>query len=147
MSALASRGRRRFAAALAVLAVLALAPPALAQDPRASEAQNAARAWLAYTDALDGPGSWQRAGGKFRDAMPVDRWTDALTKQREPRGKAERRTIVSTQFPRQIPGFEPGDYALVVLRTDFAKRPDSEESVTLQREADGVWRVVGYYIR
>jgi hypothetical protein len=136
--------RRGFVVALAVLA---LAAPALAQDPRASEAQRAAREWLAYTDVIDGPASWQRAGQKFRDAVPLEDWTKALKEQREPRGKTEQRTMLSSEFPRQIPGYEEGDYALIRFRTAFANRPQSEESLTLQREPDGVWRVVGYYIR
>jgi hypothetical protein len=144
MIARVSTSRRHFVAALAGLAVATLA---IAQDPKASAAQRAAREWLAYSDALDGAASWERAGTKFKDAMPVDRWTEALHKQREPRGKTERRTVMSTEFPRQIPGHEEGDYALIVFRTVFEKRADSEESLTLQREGDGVWRVVGYYIR
>ena len=139
-----SLSRRRFVGAIAVLA---LAAPALAQDPRASEAQRAAREWLAYTDAIDAAASWQRAGQKFRNAVPIAQWTKALKEQREPRGKTIQRTILASQFPRQIPGYEEGDYALIRFRTAFANRPSSEESLTLQRESDGVWRVVGYFIR
>jgi hypothetical protein len=139
-----SLSRRRF---VGVLAVLTLAAPALAQDPRASEAQRAAREWLAYTDAVDAPGSWQRAGQKFRTAVPLDEWTKALKKEREPRGKTEQRTMLSTELRRDIPGYEEGDYALIRFRTAFANSLTSNESLTLQREPDGVWRVVGYFIR
>lgn len=139
-----SLSRRRLVVALAVLACPA---PALAQDPRASEAQRAAREWLAFTDVIDGPASWRRAGQKFRDAVPLEKWSKALKAEREPRGKTDQRTVLSSQFSRQIQGYEEGDYAVIQFRTAFANRPSSQESVTLQREPDGVWRVVGYYIR
>jgi hypothetical protein len=57
------------------------------------------------------------------------------------------RTVVRTTFEKSFPGLPAGDYALLLYRTAFAKQVDSEESVTLEREADGAWRVVGYVIR
>jgi Protein of unknown function (DUF4019) len=142
MSATDSISRRRFAAALAALAWA----PAFAQDPTATLAQRTAREWLAYTDALDGAAAYARAAAKFRSAMPVDAWTDALRKQRMPRGATKRRTIVHTEFRRDVPGYPNGDYALVVFQTEF-ENADAQESITLEREADNVWRVVGYLIR
>jgi hypothetical protein len=142
MSAANSPRRRRFIAALA----LAAAAPALAQDPAASAAQSAAREWLALTDALDGKTAWERAAAKFRSSMAIDVWSAALRKERGPRGATARRAVMHTDFRREIPGYPPGDYALVVFRTAFANA-ESQESVTLEREPDGVWRVVGYLIR
>lgn len=143
MTARSLRSRRRFAAALVALAI---ACPAFAQDPAATAAQRAARDWLVHTDALDAKAAWESAGKKFREAMTVEKWGNALRRDRAPRGKFERRTIVRTQFRGEEPGAPPGDYALVVFRTAFANRT-SDESVTLERESDGVWRVVGYVIR
>jgi hypothetical protein len=36
--------------------------------------------------------------------------------------------------------------ALAQFRTTFAKKTDTRETVTLEHEADGAWRVVGYVI-
>ena len=36
---------------------------------------------------------------------------------------------------------------IVVFRTEFAKRSTGIESLTMEREADGKWRVVGYLMR
>jgi len=47
---------------------------------------------------------------------------------------------------RQIPGAPDGDYALLEFRTSFAKKTNSRETVTLEREADDTWRVIGYFI-
>ena len=143
MNARVSMSRRRFAVAFGAFALIA---SALAQDPAATVAALAAREWLAYTDSLDAATTWERAGKQFKNAMSVSTWTDALRKAREPRGKIERRAIVRTSFTRSIRGRPDADYALVLFRTAFAKR-DAVESITLERESDGVWRVIGYVIR
>jgi len=138
-----SISRRRFAAAFAVCAVIA---PSLAQDPRTTSAQLAARQWLTFADSLDAATSHQRSGAKFKTAMPLSAWTAALRRERETRGAVLGRTMVSTGFRGNIPGQPEGDYVLILFRTQFAKGVGSE-SVTLEREGDGVWRVVGYVIR
>jgi hypothetical protein len=120
---------------------------ALAQDPRGSAAQRAALAWLALTERGDVTGSWRAAGKQFQSAITPDKWGDALQKVRTPLGKLVERSVLSTKFARTFRGAPDGDYALIVFRTSFAKKIDSRETVTLEREADGVWRVVGYFIR
>ena len=141
---------RRFAAGLQVLiaaCVALLAFAALAQDPGASVVQGAARLWLAKADALDGENTWKGAGAKFRQAITVDRWTEALKGVRTPLGAVEQRTAASTTFTKELPGVPNSEYAIVQFRTAFAKKPEAGETVTLEREADGDWRVVGYFIR
>ena len=66
---------------------------------------------------------------------------------RTPLGAFEQRAVVSTRFEKSFGGAPDGEYAIVVFRTSFANRTDAEETVTLEREADGMWRVVGYAIR
>lgn len=142
-------GRRIFAAALAGLAAAALfaaAPIAQAQDARGVDAQRQARDWLALTDRSDGPGSWAGAGRKFRDAITADRWIESLAAVRSPRGALVQRAVVSTRFEKSFPGAPDGDYAIVLFRTAFANRAESGETLVLEREPDGVWRVVGYSV-
>jgi hypothetical protein len=142
VSARAFARRRRIVALLA----LAIAAPALAQDPRTTLAQRVALDWLKYVDTLDAAASWQRAGAKFRASMSQDQWASVLRKEREQRGNVKQRTIVHTDLRGTIPGFPEGEYAVVLFRSAFGNREGSE-SVTVEREADGVWRVVGYAIR
>jgi hypothetical protein len=138
---------RRFALGIFLCATMALALAGNAQDPRASEAQRIAREWLALTDADDGQASWKASGRQFRDAISQERWAASLAKARVPFGALLQRTLQSVQFLREIPGQPDGDYALLKFRTAFANKAVAEESVTLDREADGAWRVVGYFIR
>ena len=120
--------------------------PARAQDPRATTAQKEARSWLALTDHGDAAASWRAAGKKFQNAITADRWADSLKQVRPPLGELVERTLLSTQFTKQIPGAPDGDYALLEIRASFAKKTDSRETVTLEHEANDAWRVIGYFI-
>ena len=141
---------RRTAHALRVVALLAaliVALPAGAQDARETTVQRAARDWLVLIDRGDYAASWKAAGEKFRTAITAERWASAVTAVREPLGALSQRSILNTNFARTFPGAPEGDYALVVFRTAFAKRTENDETVTLEHERDGQWRVIGYFIR
>jgi len=148
-------GRRRALLALAgaalAAAAFALGPGATgtarAQDPRAAEAQRAARDWLALTDRFDSVGSREVAGKRFKDAMTADEWSLALRRERSPLGTLEQRTLLQTLFEKSFSGLPDGDYALVSFRSAYSNRAEVRESVTLEREADGRWRVIGYFLR
>jgi hypothetical protein len=148
-------GRRRALLALAgtalAAAAFALGPGATgaarAQDPRAAEAQRAARDWLALTDRFDSIGSRETAGKRFKDAMTADEWSLALRRERSPLGALEQRTLLQTLFEKSFGGLPDGDYALVSFRSAYSNRAEVRESVTLEREADGRWRVIGYFLR
>src|SRR5436190_23638585 len=124
-----------------------VAGAALAQDPRASAAQAAAREWLALADRSDAQASWNAAGQKFQAAMPATGWAAALAKARAPMGPVKSRTIFKTGFKSTFPGAPDGDYALIIYTTSFANKAEGHETLTLEHESDGKWRVVGYFIR
>ncbi|MCC6193863.1 MAG: DUF4019 domain-containing protein [Burkholderiales bacterium] len=137
------RGRRLALAALAALA-LAPQPPASAQDPRTSEAQGVAHDWLALADAGDAGGTYKTAGKRFKDAMPADQWVLTMKRAREAFGATLQRAIVRVEHPQPGGDVPPGEFVVIRYRTEFGKRPQGNETVTLEREADGKWRVVGY---
>ena len=119
----------------------------LAQDPRGTIAQKEARIWLELTDRGDALASWSAAGKQFQNAISADKWADALKQVRPALGAVVDRTLLSTQFTTNFKGARDGDYVLLVFRSSFAKKIDSHETVTLEHEADGAWRVIGYFIR
>ena len=143
--------RSVFSPARCVLAALCLVwlvtGTAIGQDPRASAAQAAARDWLMLIDRGDAQASWNAASERFRAAMPLSGWGDALLKERVPLGAMRSRAALKTSFKKTLPGEPEGDYALVSFETSFAKKPQGRETVTLEHEEDGNWRVVGYFVR
>lgn len=142
----AKSGRRALLAALAGLAMVA-ALPAAAQDPKISAARRAGLDWLALADTNDGAASWKAASARFRNAMTAAQWTQGLQSARVPFGAVEQRTFVSAQPSKQFPGAPEGDYAILVFMTAFVKKRGVGETLSMEREADGTWRVVGYSIR
>ena len=138
--------RTRGAVALLGAALL-LSGFASAQDPRASAAQVAAKQFLMFTDRGDAKTSWNAAGKQFQNGITELRWVNALAQVRTPVGAVVERGLLSTEFLRTFAGAtREGDYVIVQYRTSFAKLTGARESLTLEREADGVWRVIGYVI-
>ncbi len=140
-------GGRRALLAFALWSGLALlVAPALAQDPRTSEAQRVAREWLALSDAGDAKATHDAASAKFKGALTVDQWGQALAQARVPYGAVKARTLTAAQPALEAPNMPAGVYVMLLYRTNFAAR-DASETITMEREADGIWRIVGYSIR
>jgi hypothetical protein len=79
--------------------------------------------------------------------MSAAAWADALAKVRAPLGEMKSRTISQTGFRKKFQDVPEGDYALIVYVTNFANKLRGQETVTLERESDGKWRVLGYSIQ
>jgi hypothetical protein len=134
------------ALALGLCVVLTVSGSALAQDPRGAIVQKAARDWLAMTDNANALGSWNAAGSKFKESTTVKQWGVTLSQSRAPYGARDQRAVLSTSFSTKLEGVPEGEYAIIMFRTSFANRADSRETMTLERGADGEWRVIGYVI-
>jgi opacity protein-like surface antigen len=125
---------------------LAWAPAAHAADaPR--EAHQAAERWLALVDAGDHAGSWQQAGAMFKGAMDEQRWTRSVGAVRGPLGALRERRPRSAETQPTLPGLPDGQYVVLAYDAAFAHKAAAVETVTLVKEPDGAWRVIGYFIR
>jgi hypothetical protein len=112
-----------------------------------SEAQARAAAWLDLVDRGDGRASWEAAGATFRSAARPDAWADQLGAARGPLGPLTSRSLAVEQALNGLPGAPPGEYVVQQYHAVYDARKAVTETVTLVREADGQWRVVGYFIR
>lgn len=133
--------------ALIAVCVGWLSVNAFAQSAAESAAQAAARDWLVLADRGDAQASWNAAGQKFRVALQRAEWTAALKQQRDRLGELKTRTALRTSIRRTLSGLPPGEYALIAYATDFTHKPGTRETLTLEHEADGQWRVLGYLVR
>jgi Protein of unknown function (DUF4019) len=139
--------RRVWLRAVALAPLFAVAATR-AQDPRAGLVANAARAWLESVDRAELVTSYTSAGAKFRKAISDREWQVLYDTERKPRGALVQRAVYQTAFTTKLPGMTvEGEFASLVFRTSFSNQPDARETVTLEREGDGAWRVVGYFIR
>ncbi|WP_298306891.1 DUF4019 domain-containing protein [uncultured Erythrobacter sp.] len=138
------------AIALAVVVTLLGAPNLEAPNVQGSTAQlaqvdaapeEAARAWLALVDDSDWQASYEAAGAAFRTPNTVEGWQAASQEVRTPLGSVTAREAIKTEFVNA----PPYGFTLVRFLTKFENGGTAIETVTLEREADGL-RVVGYLI-
>jgi len=136
----------RFAAAL--LSIAAFIQPAAAQDTAAATqaAAKAAESWLALVDAGSYAQSWNEGAATFRGLVTEERWSGALNAARAPLGAVKSRKLARMQYTRTLPGAPEGEYVVIEYQTEFAARSGTETVVPM-READGRWKVSGYFVK
>ena len=128
------------AAAMADQATAPDSPPEQVALDHATE--EAALAWLVPMDAGDWNASFAAAGKQFREGITMAGWQEAAQAARGPLGAVVDREAIAYQAVNA----PPHGYRVVQFRTDFANREGATESVTLEKESDGRWKVVGYFI-
>lgn len=106
-----------------------------------------AAAWLELIDRSDANTSWQQAGAVFRAALTADAWGERLQGARGRLGSLTSRALAVEQRLDGIPGEPPGEYVVRQYHSIFGQTRAVVETLSLRREDDGVWRVVGYFIR
>ena len=122
-----------------------------AQDVAKKEAVVAMQTWLGEIDAGNYAKSWSDAAKSFRKAVASDQWVTALNGVRTPLGKSLARNLASAACQTMVPkpGLEmvKGDFVIAQFDSSFENLKYARETVTFEKEADGVWRAAGYYIK
>lgn len=131
---------------LVCLLVLVMSPrDVLAQDTTAAE--TAATAWLAQVDAGKYADSWTSAASAFKQAVTQEKWQDAVERVRDQVGAFKTRTKSSAAPMTNPPGAPAGEYVIFQYSATFEQRATATETVTAVRDADGTWRIVGYFVQ
>jgi Protein of unknown function (DUF4019) len=135
------------AAATPAAAAAQSAVGSLAMDISEADAERAAETWLAKVDAGKYAESWTEAAAPFRAAIDQPGWLDALTRVRAPLGALKSRALKSAHYAKSLPGVPDGEYVVVQFDAAFDEKQQAVETVTPMKEADGQWRVSGYFIK
>ncbi|MBI2566706.1 MAG: DUF4019 domain-containing protein [Candidatus Schekmanbacteria bacterium] len=118
-----------------------------AEDEKERLAVAAALSWLALVDDGGYVESWNGACEYFRKAVTAEQWKQSLGAVRSPLGSVVSREVASTSYQTSLPGAPDGEYVVVQLNSVFEHKKAAVETVTPMLEADGKWRVSGYYIK
>jgi hypothetical protein len=110
-------------------------------------AQKSAEQWLALVDAGNYAESWKTAAGYFQTAVRQDQWDHTISTVREPLGDLVSRQLKSAQYTKSLPDAPAGKYVVLQFDTSFANKKEAVETVTPKLDADGTWKVSGYYIK
>lgn len=116
-------------------------------DTGTDEAKAASQAWLAVVDTGDYGKSWDEAAALFRQRVTKAEWEKAVGKVRDETGAMKTRELESTQPEHKLPGVPDGDYVVMKYHSSFAKYASVTETVAAMRDADGTWRVAGYFVK
>ena len=111
------------------------------------KARKADASWLAQVDARDYAMSWTIASPDFKAAVPESKWVSAVEGVRAPLGKVLHRELASATYSTHLPGAKDGEYVVTQYKTSFEHKADAVETVVAQRDADGSWRVSGYFVK
>ena len=130
---------------LVMMGCLLMAAPVAAE--KTDEAVAAADRWLAVVDAKQYEKSWDEAAEYFKKAIQKPKWIEALQAVRASLGAVTSRQRQSARYTTELPGIRDGEYVVIQYKTAFANKRSAVEIVTPMREADGTWKVSGYYIK
>lgn len=124
---------------------LALAAPAWAAEGVSKEyaALVAAADFLDWVDAGQYQHCWAAASPLFRERTTREQWIKEITHLRSALGSSRKRAI---QFKKALTSIEDGpkgEYRFIIYRTAFEKKPTVIETVIVQRDPTGLWRVAG----
>lgn len=137
-----------FVVSLALSATLAACGKKLDLDPASREAAlSAANTWLGLVDAGKNDESYAAAAAYFKGALTAAKWAETAKGVREPLGKVLSRKVKKTHATASLPGAPDGKYLVILFDTSFEKKANAVETVTPMLDADGKWRVAGYYIK
>ena len=111
------------------------------------EARAETVAWLALTDTGQYESSWDSASALFKAAVSKEDWEKSLSAVRMPIGALETREMATSKFSTTLPGAPDGEYVVFQFSSSFEHKATALETVTAMRDADGAWRVAGYFIK
>ena len=117
------------------------------RNPEAEQAAfKATEAWLALVDAGDFEASWEISAPSFKGAESRESWAAKARGYREPLGALQSRQLNTTSYFTNLWGAPDGEYTIVVYDSHW-EAGAIFESITMQRQLDGLWLVAGYKVR
>ena len=117
-------------------------------NPEAERAAyEATKPWLALMDSGDYEKCWEAAAPWFRENVSsFEMWLAKAHETREPLGTMKFRELIKTTFATNPTGAPDGAYTIVVYGSTW-DAGSIFETVSMQRQADGSWGVVGYHVK
>lgn len=112
-----------------------------------AQATRAAEKWLAIVDAGNYAEAWESAASQLRIAADSNQLAQSLSSALKPLGVIVKRTLYHQRYRTEFPGAPDGEHVVLKFHTRFEYKRRAVETITPRREADGAWRVAGYYIR
>jgi hypothetical protein len=102
------------------------------------------QAWLALLDGGSYSQAWENAGASMHDCIDQPDFDKEMQSIRGPLGTVKSRDIKSQRRMVNPSGLPEGDYCFISCTTLFENKPNVSETVMLELEQDGIWRIAAY---
>lgn len=112
-----------------------------------AKAVSAAQTWLTFTDNGKFAESWDHAASSFQQGIPKDTWEQLSNKVRTPLGARKSREVSDGPSSPTLTRMPTGAVVVIQFATSFDNLPAAGETVSLNLEPDGLWKVSGYRIK
>ena len=140
-------GGKRGTATLLVGLGLALGACSESNPEAERSAYEATKPWIALMDKGDYEKCWDEAAPWFRDKVGSrDMWIAKAHETRDPLGEMKFRELTTTTYATNPIGAPDGEYTVVVYTSSW-DAGTIYETVSMQRQGDGSWGVVGYHVK
>ncbi|MGC2425367.1 MAG: DUF4019 domain-containing protein [Nitrospirota bacterium] len=103
--------------------------------------------WLNLVDSGKYNESWDAAGEYFKSMITKEDWVTTIAGVKEAFGGVRYRKLISSRSATSLPGAPDGQYVVTRYKSSFAHKKKAIETITSMKDNDGVWRVVGYFIK
>ena len=117
------------------------------ESTKIEAAEVAALEWLAVVDEGGYAESWKSAAGLLKSAVTEDQFVQSLEAALGSFGAMRSRQSAQSSFHTELPGAPDGEYVVIQFNTSFENKKTAVETVTPMLEADGAWRVSGYFVK
>ena len=142
------RARARCGGVAAVLGLGLVLGGCAESNPEAERAAHeATKPWLALMDEGEYDKCWDEAAPWFRDNVGSrEMWLAKAHEARDPLGELNFRELDATTYQTNPIGAPNGEYTVVVYASSW-DAGNIYETVSMQRQGDGTWGVVGYHVK
>jgi len=124
------------------LAVSLFAAPVFSEETEDKEAASTfVLDWLSLVDNGSYLQTWEYLSDIFKSALTKDRWVDDLNDNRKPLGKLIKR---EQQHVTASSDASVGDYLIFQYQSSFEKKTSANETVSVIKDRDGNWKILGY---
>ncbi|MDL2329683.1 DUF4019 domain-containing protein [Desulfosarcina sp. OttesenSCG-928-A07] len=128
------------------MAVVCLGFPIQGHSGMMEDAQKAAEKWMPSVDGGHYTESWQMTSDMFKKKISQKKWVETAEATLEPLGPVVSRGLRAIVFTHTLPDHPDGDYMVIRFNTEFQEDSDAVETVTLVKEKDNTWKIVGYFV-
>ena len=99
---------------------------------------------MASLDSGDYSGTWEKAAASMHSCISQADFGKEMQSIREPLGRVKSRDIKSQRQMTNPPGLPERNYCFISYHTTFENKPNVAETLMLELEPDGIWRIAGY---